>query len=81
MVLAGNHRRRPARAFGDLGVVERGDDVRLVERAGLGDGRGPEAEPAVEAGAAAAARELGVARVRRSYCASSCSLNGSATAW
>ena len=55
----------PPGPVGDLGVVERGDHVVLVERAGLGHRGGPQPQPAVEAGARAAAGELRVARVER----------------
>jgi hypothetical protein len=38
VVLAGHHRRRPARTLVDVRVAERGDDVGLLQRAGLLDG-------------------------------------------
>src|SRR6476659_2514536 len=38
VVLAGHHCRRPARPFADVRVVERGDDVGLLQRARLFDG-------------------------------------------
>ena len=65
VVLAGHHRRGPARALGDPRVVERGDHVVLGERAGLRHGGGPEAQPAVQARAPAAAGELRSAGVER----------------
>src|SRR4051794_38915333 len=43
VVLTRDHGRGPARSFGDLGVVEGGDDVVLAQGAGLRDRRGPEA--------------------------------------
>ena len=43
VVLAGHHRRRAARALGDLRVVERRDHVVLLERARLGRPRPPRA--------------------------------------
>ena len=46
-------------------VVEGGDHVLLVERAGLGHRRGPEPQPAVQARAGAAAGELRVAGIER----------------
>ena len=61
----GHDRRRPARALVDVRVVERGDHVGLLERAGLLDRCGPQPQPAVEARAAEAAGELGGARVER----------------
>ena len=65
VVLAGHHGRRPARAVGDLRVVEGGDHVVLAERAGLGHRAGPEPQPAVEARARAAAGERRVAGIQR----------------
>ena len=65
VVLTRRHRRRPARAFGELRVVEGGDHVVLPQRSGLGHRAGPEPQGAVQAGAGAAARERRVARVQR----------------
>src|SRR5258707_4424278 len=65
MVLPGDHRRRPTRPLGDLCPIERRDHISLVERPNLAHGGGPEPQPAIEAGARAATRELRLARVER----------------
>src|SRR5919201_3797895 len=58
VVLAGHHRRGSTGAFGDLGMVEGGDHVVLVERARFRHGGGPEPQPAVQPGAGTATGEL-----------------------
>src|ERR1051326_2918510 len=64
-MLAGHHLGWAAWALGDLRVVERRDDGRLVERAGLCDGVLPELEAAVHARGAASGAALGAFREAR----------------
>src|SRR5664279_3042500 len=57
MALAGNHFGRPARAFGDFGMVERGRDGLAFDRIGFLDGGGPKLQAAIGAGRRTAGRE------------------------
>src|SRR5581483_11800740 len=59
VMLAGDHLSRATRALVDLRVVERRDNGRLVQRAGLRDGGLPELEAAVDARGPASGAELG----------------------
>ena len=79
VALAGDHLRGASRTLGDPSMVERGDHIVLVERAGFGDGDLPKLESPVGTSACAPRREHGAPGVRASYRLRSSMLNGSST--